>query len=46
MAGAKLIVLYPRRTDIESFECVYQNQHVGGVLRQNEPHRMECAIIV
>ena len=28
MAGAKLIVIYPRPTDIESFERVYQNQHV------------------
>jgi uncharacterized protein (TIGR02118 family) len=28
MAGAKLIVVYPRPTDIESFEHVYQNQHV------------------
>ena len=28
MAGAKLIVIYPRAKDIESFERVYQNQHV------------------
>jgi uncharacterized protein (TIGR02118 family) len=28
MAGAKLIVIYPRPTDIESFERVYHNQHV------------------
>jgi len=28
MAGAKLIVIYPRPTDLESFERVYQNQHV------------------
>jgi len=28
MAGAKLIVIYPRPTDTESFERVYQNQHV------------------
>jgi uncharacterized protein (TIGR02118 family) len=28
MAGAKLIVIYPRPIDIESFERVYQNEHV------------------
>jgi uncharacterized protein (TIGR02118 family) len=28
MAGAKLIVIYPRPKDIEAFEHVYQNQHV------------------
>ena len=28
MAGAKLIVIYPPPTDLESFERVYQNQHV------------------
>ena len=28
MASAKLIVIYPRPTDIESFERVYRNQHV------------------
>lgn len=28
MASAKLIVIYPRPTDSESFERVYQNQHV------------------
>ena len=28
MAGAKLIVIYPTPTDIESFERVYHNQHV------------------
>lgn len=28
MAGAKLIVIYPRPADIESFEKVYQNEHV------------------
>jgi uncharacterized protein (TIGR02118 family) len=28
MAGAKLIVIYPRPTDTESFERVYQSQHV------------------
>jgi len=28
MAGAKLIVIYPRPTDIESFERIYHNQHV------------------
>jgi uncharacterized protein (TIGR02118 family) len=28
MAGAKLIVIYPRPRDIESFERVYQNEHV------------------
>jgi uncharacterized protein (TIGR02118 family) len=28
MASAKLIVIYPRPTDIESFERVDQNQHV------------------
>jgi len=28
MAGAKLIVIYPRPTDTESFERAYLNQHV------------------
>jgi uncharacterized protein (TIGR02118 family) len=28
MAGAKLVVIYPRPTDIESFERVYNKQHV------------------
>jgi uncharacterized protein (TIGR02118 family) len=28
MAGAKLIVIYPRPKDIESFERVYLNEHV------------------
>jgi uncharacterized protein (TIGR02118 family) len=28
MAGVKLIVIYPRPRDIESFERVYQNEHV------------------
>jgi hypothetical protein len=28
MAGAKLIIIYPRPKDIESFEHVYHNQHV------------------
>jgi uncharacterized protein (TIGR02118 family) len=28
MAGAKLIVIYPRPRDIESFERAYQNEHV------------------
>jgi len=28
MAGAKLIVIYPRPTDFETFERVYRNQHV------------------
>lgn len=28
MAGAKLIVIYPRPTDIDAFEKVYQNEHV------------------
>ena len=28
MAGAKLIVIYPCPKDTESFEHVYQNQHV------------------
>jgi uncharacterized protein (TIGR02118 family) len=28
MAGAKLIVIYPRPTDLETFERVYHNQHV------------------
>jgi hypothetical protein len=28
MAGAKLIVIYPRPTDAESFERAYQNQYV------------------
>jgi uncharacterized protein (TIGR02118 family) len=28
MAGAKLIVIYPRPTDLETFERVYRNQHV------------------
>ena len=28
MAGAKFIVIYPRPTDIEAFEKVYQDEHV------------------
>jgi len=28
MAGAKLIVIYPRPKDIESFERLYLNEHV------------------
>jgi uncharacterized protein (TIGR02118 family) len=28
MAGVKLIVIYPRPTDIEAFEKVYQDEHV------------------
>ena len=28
MAGAKLIVIYPRPTDLETFEHGYRNQHV------------------
>jgi uncharacterized protein (TIGR02118 family) len=28
MAGTKSIVIYPRPKDIESFECVYLNEHV------------------
>lgn len=28
MAGAKVIVIYPRPTDIEAFEQVYKNEHV------------------
>jgi len=28
MAGAKFIVIYPRPTDIEAFEKVYQDKHV------------------
>ena len=28
MAGAKLIVIYPRPQDVEAFEKVYQNEHV------------------
>jgi uncharacterized protein (TIGR02118 family) len=28
MAGAKLIVIYPRPKDTEAFEHVYKNQHV------------------
>jgi uncharacterized protein (TIGR02118 family) len=28
MAGVKLVVIYPRPRDIESFEQVYQNEHV------------------
>jgi uncharacterized protein (TIGR02118 family) len=28
MAGATLVVIYPRPRDIESFERVYQNEHV------------------
>jgi uncharacterized protein (TIGR02118 family) len=34
MAGAKLIVIYARPTDIESFERVYQNQHVPMVVEK------------
>jgi uncharacterized protein (TIGR02118 family) len=28
MAGAKLIVIYPRPTDIEAFDKVYSEEHV------------------
>ncbi|HYX28944.1 MAG TPA: EthD family reductase [Pyrinomonadaceae bacterium] len=28
MAGAKLIVIYPRPTDIEAFDKVYREEHV------------------
>src|ERR1019366_4472365 len=28
MAGVKFLVLYPRPTDIEKFEKLYQNEHV------------------
>lgn len=28
MAGVKLIVMYPRPTDIDAFEKVYQKEHV------------------
>jgi uncharacterized protein (TIGR02118 family) len=28
MAGAKVIVIYPRPTEIEAFEKVYKNEHV------------------
>jgi hypothetical protein len=28
MAGVKLVVIYPRPTDIESFEKLYQKEHV------------------
>ena len=28
MAGVKLIVIYPRPTDIETFEKLYQEEHV------------------
>ena len=28
MAGAKLIVIYPRPTDIEAFDKVYSDEHV------------------
>ncbi len=28
MAGVKLIVMYPRPTDVEAFEKVYQDEHV------------------
>ena len=28
MAGTKFMVIYPRPTDIEAFEKVYQNEHV------------------
>ena len=28
MAGAKLVVVYPRPKDVETFEKVYQNEHV------------------
>jgi uncharacterized protein (TIGR02118 family) len=28
MAGAKVIVIYPRPTDIEAFEEVYKDEHV------------------
>src|SRR6266436_5857683 len=28
MAGAKLVVIYPRPKDVEAFEKVYQNEHV------------------
>jgi len=28
MAGVKLIVMYPRPTDVDAFEKVYQDEHV------------------
>ena len=28
MAGAKLIVIYPRPTDVDAFDKVYQKEHV------------------
>jgi uncharacterized protein (TIGR02118 family) len=28
MAGAKLVVMYPRPKDVEAFEKVYHNEHV------------------
>jgi uncharacterized protein (TIGR02118 family) len=28
MAGAKLVVIYPRPKDVEAFEKVYRNEHV------------------
>lgn len=28
MPGAKIVVLYPRPTDVEAFERVYQEEHV------------------
>ena len=28
MAGAKIVVIYPRPKDVEAFEKVYQNEHV------------------
>ena len=28
MAGVKFIVIYPRPTDIDAFEKVYQDEHV------------------
>ncbi len=34
MAGAKLIVIYPRPTNTESFERAYQNQHVRMTVEQ------------
>jgi len=34
MAGVKFIVIYPRPTDIEAFEKVYQDEHVPMALEK------------
>jgi hypothetical protein len=42
MAGARLIVIYPRPKDIESFERVYLNEHVHG-RRKARRQEQDCS---